>query len=477
MSLDNTRATKLSERVLLLLVDGNQDRQKSGDPLYNRRIMAFLNAQLEKLRGLDPPANASADDVAAYNYQLGRAERCLAKHADNFDVRDFYSTQDACLAVEEICAILREKIEKWGMAGVACIQDSVPETEVDEDEKFMAKLLNYILKGAKCNVHQELLQRWEPYKQHHADNMKLVRIIDESTLQLEKKLGSGGHGTVFKALWKTADVAVKQPFKNWEGDLPIKAFAGFFKEAIQHTLLNNHPNIIQLLATTISGWIVLELADCNLHKLCHGMGALTWRLKARLLRQGAAGLEYIHDKKIVHGDIKPCNLLLVGTQAESLQLKISDFGLSFQATQSKSKTIRRWGGTQQYIAPETYEDKPINQASDVYSFGVVCYEVITQKHPFGGGTVHQSAVMAKKLSKKEPCPVEPQDCPPQVLELIRQCCALDPAERPTMAEVSRRLSSLSDSWNSENCKVSCGTALLLEISGQVQPLQDCISNA
>jgi len=438
-------------------VAGTVRKLKGGGALYNCWIMAFLEVQIEKLHGMQKPNTASAkgpetvpwDSLATeLSRELKQARRLLAKHTEHFDVRDFYSSQDARCAVEVICSCLKDKIRNWSLDDGVCIEHSVPAADVLEDKKMLDKLLSYILKDEESDVDQELLQRWEPFKQRHRDNMKLVPVIDEDALKLGETLGSGGQGTVFEAVWISAPVAVKMPSKVREGCLSIESYAGLVKEAMEHAVLNSHPNVIRLLATTTSGWLVLELANYDLHTLCHDMGVLSWRCKARLLQQGAASLEHIHYHKWVHGDIKPRNFLLVGTQPEALQLKISDFGLSFEEVQSRSKTVRGGGGTEVYVAPESYDNKPIDQKSDVYSFGVVCYEIISQKKPFANAA-SQYALMAMKCRGAKPCPVNEQDCPPGVLELVSQCCAAEPAERPTMVEVSKRLSQLSKEWSAE----------------------------
>lgn len=89
----------------------------------------------------------------------------------------------------------------------------------------------------------------------------------------------------------------------------------------------------------------------------------------------AAGLDYLHSKEIVHGDIRGPNILV----DKDLRIKISDFGLAFFAGASlASFGWRQEGGAARWLAPElltSEEDKLPDYACDVFSFGRVCMEV------------------------------------------------------------------------------------------------------
>ncbi|CAD7697432.1 unnamed protein product [Ostreobium quekettii] len=448
-------------------------REQSGHrgPLYNRRIVAFLEAQLEKVRGVEAPATAAKKDVASFNLAVEKGKRLVAKHGAVFDVRDYYSIREACAAVEEICGCLKEVLGCWDKETATGIKDAVPTKDVEADEDLLRRFLEYVLKDGECIVEGEMAHRWMCSKKRHEENMRLLHIVDEGTIRLGKKLGKGGQGAVYKAVWQCTKVAVKTSLHGIGDDIPIEELAELLKEVMLHATLRFHPHIVQLLATTISGWIVMELARSDLHALCHSGEVLAWGVKKGLLLQGAAGLAYIHAQNRVHGDVKSENFLIFGTRPEEYQVKVSDFGMGFEAALSRSKTVRMGGGTPQWIAPEVYNNKPITQASDVCSFGAVCYEVISQKHLYDRANPY--AIMAMKLRGEEPCQVDPNDCPPQMLELMRHCCALDPAMRPTMVEVSRNLLQLPAEWrgmdgNAEEVAASPSIGLLSQ-SSRLQP--------
>ena len=94
------------------------------------------------------------------------------------------------------------------------------------------------------------------------------------------------------------------------------------------------------------------------------------------------GLNYLHENKIIHCDIKPSNILLFGNKI----IKICDFGVSKYFKTTKHKTLV---GTPYYIAPEVVNDEGYNNSIDYWSLGVIIFELITFKKPFRGRHYYQ----------------------------------------------------------------------------------------
>jgi peptide/nickel transport system substrate-binding protein len=149
----------------------------------------------------------------------------------------------------------------------------------------------------------------------------------------------------------------------------------------------------------------------------------------------AAALQYAHDKKFIHRDVKPENML-IGQHQEVL---LSDFGIATIAhnTSSFNESALGTSGTLAYMAPEQIEGHP-RPASDQYALGVVVYEWLCGERPFEGSV---SEVMAQHLSMPPP-PLRERipAIPPEVEQVVLRALAKDPKERfATVAAFSAAL--------------------------------------
>src|SRR5439155_17444161 len=119
-----------------------------------------------------------------------------------------------------------------------------------------------------------------------------------------------------------------------------------------------------------------------------------------IVRQAASALQYAHNQKIIHQDVKPSNFLIQGEAEEvsQLNLQLADFGVAkLMTTTSESQTIR---GTPDYMAPEQWEGRPV-AATDQYALAVMAYELLTGRPPFVGSNQQQ---MWHQHSFVEPIP-------------------------------------------------------------------------
>jgi len=168
---------------------------------------------------------------------------------------------------------------------------------------------------------------------------------------------------------------------------------------------------------------------------------------APIAKDLAAALAYIHEKKMIHCDIKLENCLLT-TKG---QLKLADFGLSKHTTDSIEK-LKVVAGTLHYLAPECDGNTPITPAADVWAFGLVLYELLTNKLPYEvkqplnpfttprnkltpthvlGKRRELIKYMATKIDNKKFS--EPTD-KASLMNLIYHCLHKDPTKRPAMAQ-------------------------------------------
>src|SRR5947209_2061194 len=140
------------------------------------------------------------------------------------------------------------------------------------------------------------------------------------------------------------------------------------------------------------------------------------------VKQVAAGLNYAHERKFIHRDVKPENIL-VGRQEEVL---LSDFGLAALAHSSASLSTQEAIGTLPYMAPEQIEGHP-RAASDQYALGVVVYEWLCGSRPFEGSATE---VMVQQLTMPPPPLHEKVATIPLGLEqVVLRALAKEPKER------------------------------------------------
>jgi len=143
-----------------------------------------------------------------------------------------------------------------------------------------------------------------------------------------------------------------------------------------------HPNIVPIVgyceAPAERILITQFMPNRSLQYHLHEGGILfDWSHRLRIASDSAQGIEYLHEGTapyIIHGDIKPSNILLDHTWSA----RVSDFGLSFLAPPNEMF------GAVGYLDPEYFTEMKLSKASDIYSFGVVLLEILSGRPCFGG---------------------------------------------------------------------------------------------
>lgn len=202
-----------------------------------------------------------------------------------------------------------------------------------------------------------------------------------------KVLGRGGFGTVFKGLWKYTDVAIKRiEYHKASLDSKRKAMIEMKQSLNELRYLNScrHDNILPLYGFSMDGsepCLVYQLmaggalearlqyARQNIHK------ALTFEERKRILLGTARGLQYLHTfnaKPLIHGDIKPANILLDPCCVP----KIGDFGLVREGS-TESVEISLVCGTRPYLPLDYIQGHRLSTKIDTFSYGVVLLELLT----------------------------------------------------------------------------------------------------
>ncbi len=188
--------------------------------------------------------------------------------------------------------------------------------------------------------------------------------------QLLEKIASGSFATVYRAhdAELKREVAVKQIHEHFLTD--PKQLDRYWGEA-QLLASLQHPNIVTIYdIVRDKGWLIMELMQGNLGDRMQGRPMDLVALRT-VLAHSLRALKFLHEHGIVHGDIKPSNMLVDRRK----RLKIGDFGLARRVSDEEGSLIK---GTTKYMAPEVVSDEfgDVGPASDLYSLGFAAYELM-----------------------------------------------------------------------------------------------------
>jgi serine/threonine-protein kinase len=218
------------------------------------------------------------------------------------------------------------------------------------------------------------------------------RDILNGQFQILQKIGSGGMGSVYKALQPAMNrmVAVKILHPKLAGRKDL--VSRFRREARAMSHLT-HPNTVKvyLYGELEDGslYIVMEfLEGKNLNQTVRSEGPMTIERGLPILIQACHALEEAHQNGIIHRDLKPENIFVTQQGGMKDYAKVLDFGLA-KVTEREMRPgsiiLTQEGmvfGTPEFMSPEQAQGKPLTAASDIYSLAVILYEVLTGKLPF-----------------------------------------------------------------------------------------------
>lgn len=188
---------------------------------------------------------------------------------------------------------------------------------------------------------------------------------------------------------------------------------------------------------------------------------LALRALLRTAREIAQGMCHIHKSNVVHGDLKPGNVLLKGSRVDrrGYIAKVSDFGLSHVSFSSAPVDVSSWA-TVMYMAPEAF-DGQLSKASDVYSFGILLWHMYVGERPYGG--MHPGEVAAA-VHDGTLRPAWPEEAPPKLVALAEKCTLHDWRERPTFNYVMKELTIVESELRMEGRNNHSGSQELKEVS-------------
>jgi len=243
-------------------------------------------------------------------------------------------------------------------------------------------------------------------------------------------LGSGAMGTVYKGYDCNSGepVAIKRVMDRYANNPEIRRRA--HQEA---ELMFRHPNLVEMIGCCeiapnrgpifiVSNFVQGENIDKFINDHVRSLPNVEKRI-CELFLPVLDALSYIHQKGIIHMDIKPSNIMM----EQGKNVRLMDLGIA-DVTDTMNTATSGMMGTPKYAAPEQFSDpetRPqLTAATDIYEAGVTLYELITMYNPFGAETVleakelHQELILEKKTMMSD-----------AVYQVIRKATAIFPSDR------------------------------------------------
>ncbi|HTJ35645.1 MAG TPA: protein kinase [Dactylosporangium sp.] len=248
--------------------------------------------------------------------------------------------------------------------------------------------------------------------------------------RLESEVARGAIGAVWRAYDTQANEWVAVKILRPEAAEVPELKDGFLGEAELLAGLE-HPSVIRVKnLVTDRGVLAIAMelvAGPDLRRRLRAEGPLPPAVAAEVVAQVADALAYVHAAGIVHGDVKPGNLLV---PTDGGPVRLADFGVARRLDRPAGPTH----ATPEYVSPEVVAGSIPSPAADVYALGVVLFELICGRSPYRGGSPNEV------LRRHADCvAVPPPGMPAALWPVIEACMEIDPRMRPTAASIVGRL--------------------------------------
>ncbi|ELP86925.1 protein tyrosine kinase domain containing protein, partial [Entamoeba invadens IP1] len=317
------------------------------------------------------------------------------------------------------------------------LKDKSFENWTNSDEKKM----EYLKKNVRKQIHNQITIKTDAASSTHID-------LDELNMS-EFPIAEGAMGKVYIGSYRSVPVAVKQ--FRWESlsDEDMKELKKEVTAECEIMSKLRNPFIASYMGSVtyipqvsmVIQFFVLGSLGEYLRKDKRDYIKLPYKLKVRMLFDTTRGMQFLHENRIMHLDLKPDNLLVNSLDPNSAcSIKITDFGTSRFTKRTIGKGQDKGLGTPIYAAPETFHDE-YTFAGDVYSYGITAWEIFYQDEPYNElRSVFEikNYVESGKRLKLE------NGMPPIYQELVKKCWEQEPKNRPTFDQVGKIVILLND---------------------------------
>ena len=266
--------------------------------------------------------------------------------------------------------------------------------------------------------------------------------IPDGTYRIERLLDRGGMGAVYAArdVMRDRPVAIKVIRPELVPDSVARE--RFHREA-QTLARLKHPSIVTVFASGVQAdggpYLVMELVrGVNLRGALRAEGRLDPARASRVIGAVCGAMESAHRDGVLHGDLKPENIMLPDDGDGEVEAKVLDFGVARLISRDTRMRFMGEGGasgaaavseplvgTPAYMAPELLRGESPDERTDVFSIGVIAYEMLIGDLPFGGGSAAEVA-----LAQARGLPASIETLPAALSRAVHAALALDADRRP-----------------------------------------------
>mmetsp|Transcript_105222 Transcript_105222/g.280110 ORF Transcript_105222/g.280110 Transcript_105222/m.280110 type:complete len:399 (-) Transcript_105222:140-1336(-) len=338
-----------------------------------------------------------------------------------------------------------EDVQKgWNLPGAASVT-----TESSLEAGLMQQIRTGCQPGPNLDIRQVdpmLMGGGLPLSEPPPTDAKAMLARRPEIQAVHEVLGTGTFGEVIRCTMKDSQLQVavkvlhKGSVKSQERETELSAQLNHTNLIRCHCVLEGPPDALVL--DLCSGGTLSDLlhGPASQHG---GLAGLGWKPRAGAMVDIISAVEYLHEKRIVHRDIKSANAFLstpVSLPVEQLPpVKLGDLGLA----RAIATRMTQCTGTWRYMAPEVLETNEYAESADVFSCGILLHEVMSGKVPFSEWETVRVAIAIGTGHRPDPKDIDaPGPIKDALAVTLQACWAEEPAERPSAAYLGKCLQPL-----------------------------------